>query len=82
MLELALELDTGKHTASTSDLILYVVRMTVRVEGYVADLVRRARLDGAGDYSRHCRGLAHRAEPIAVLTETLQVSGERLTCSF
>ena len=35
MLETALELDTGRYSPSHSPLILYVIRLLVRVEGFL-----------------------------------------------
>ncbi len=39
LLELALDIDTGKFSASTSRLILFIVRLVVRVENYMRHLV-------------------------------------------
>lgn len=35
MLETALELDTGRYSPGQSPLILYIIRLVVRVEGYL-----------------------------------------------
>jgi hypothetical protein len=48
----------------------YVIRMAVRVEGYITHLIQRANAEQQGDASRFVRGLTHRASMIAVLKDT------------
>ena len=40
MLELALEMDVGRYVGSSSPVVLYVLRLLARVEGYVALVLR------------------------------------------
>ena len=35
LLELALEIDTGRHVRASSPIVLYVIRLLARVDGYV-----------------------------------------------
>jgi hypothetical protein len=43
LLEAAKDLDTGKYSLSTSPTILYVLRLFVRVEGYIKFLIKHVR---------------------------------------
>lgn len=55
MLETALELDTGRYSPTQSPLILYVIRLVVRVEGFLLflrDDRRCARTRGLGREDR------------------------------
>jgi hypothetical protein len=46
MLDLALDLDTGRFTESTASVILYVVRLLVRVEAYLIAICEHHHADG------------------------------------
>src|SRR6185437_2859408 len=53
LLELALDLDTGKFSLQSSQLILYVVRLAVRVESYINFLVANWRWKSGVDRSEN-----------------------------
>ena len=42
MIDTSLELDPGKHTASAGSVILYVMRLAVRIESYALMLMRES----------------------------------------
>jgi len=47
MLQLCLDMDSGRYTDSVGSIILYVVRLVVRVEGFLVFLVKHNRADSA-----------------------------------
>ena len=66
----ALEIDTGRYSDSTAAIILYVIRLVVRVEGFMKFLCDhnswdRSSLVGAGPQS-HLRGLKCTPEKAAI----------------
>ena len=45
----AIEMDTGTYTESTSEILLYIVRLIVRIESFMILILERARLDDDDD---------------------------------
>ena len=45
MLQLVLDMDSGRFTASVGSIVLYVVRLVVRVEGFLIYLIKHNRAD-------------------------------------
>ncbi|CAM9225977.1 unnamed protein product, partial [Phaeothamnion confervicola] len=68
MLDTAIELDTGKYSESMSPIILYVVRLCVRVEAYILFLHNDARCD-------RTRGLEASERPADALAVLAQAQG-------
>jgi hypothetical protein len=60
LLDLALDLDTGRYSETTSPIILYIIRLLVRVEGYMQFIVLHHRTDKKitnSKWSNYIRGL-------------------------
>ena len=63
-MQFALEMDTGRYSESISPVILFVVRLTVRLEGYMLFLIlhhhwrreEKRKVNGCG-WACHVRGL-------------------------
>lgn len=68
MLDTALELDTGRYSPAQSPLILYVIRLVVRVEGFLLFL-RDDRLCG------RTRGLRREERDPGVMDELARAQG-------
>lgn len=78
MLDLALDLDTGSFQGPSTAIILFVIRLSARVEGHAAFAIRHAQwmrgnallgglVTGCGPHAP-VRGLAVRDEELAILT--------------
>jgi hypothetical protein len=76
LLQFSLEMDTGRYSDSISPIILFVVRLTVRLEGYMLFLIlhhhwrreKKRKVNGCG-WACHVRGLETTDEVIAFLEE-------------
>jgi hypothetical protein len=89
MAEHALELDTGRYNPTTSAIILYVVRLLVRVEGFMIFLVKHHMAEEEGKITPHVSGTGHNSfvrglecTPEQVLLPTTFNKSPPLTCLF
>ena len=91
MIDFALELDTGKYTSSSAPVILYVIRLAVRVEEYMLFLIRHGAWANSplaqstvGDiytgcgWASHVRGLDVAPEILELLKSKQQSLRDRL----
>jgi len=74
MLNLALEMDTGKYTEHLAHVMLYIVRTIIRIEGFMVFLVKhhrwdRTQLNGTGAES-FVRGVEISQEHAELLWKT------------
>ncbi|CAM9175989.1 unnamed protein product, partial [Choristocarpus tenellus] len=68
MLDTALELDTGRYTKGQSPLILFILRLVVRVEGFLLFLADETK-------GIRTRGLGKKDRDVAILEELGQAQG-------
>ena len=74
MLNLALDLDTGRWSPANSPIILYIIRLIVRVEDYILFVVHHwhfVQSEGitTGGWQSHVRGLLSNEDNVRMLTE-------------
>ena len=74
MLNLALDLDTGRWSPANSPVILYIVRLIVRVEDYLLFIIHHwhfVQSEGitTGGWQSHVRGLLSNEDNVRLLTE-------------
>jgi hypothetical protein len=87
MMALVVELDEGKFSWRSSPFILYIVRLLVRLEGYMLFLVEHDEWRLADVYSgcgakSFVRGLRSSSEALSIVSSTQRVIRERLMRDF
>ena len=78
MLDLALDMDTGRYTKATADIILYIVRLALRFEAFLIFLIQHNiinddRLNGTG-YKSFVRGLDIPHKKVINLLHRVQIN--------